>query len=113
MSFVYREITDLQKRREEKEGSYIHITSCEERSQRSRNSRRLWKRRGRNNEREEQWSVVERRRRGGGKRKRVGVGVGFEATKVAERIRSDKLRRVKDNRQKKVKRINEVTLPYH
>jgi len=42
-----------------------------------------------------------------------GVGVGFEATKVAERIRSDKLRRVKDNRQKKVKRINEVTLPYH
>lgn len=52
MSFDYREITDLQKRREEKEGSYIHITSCEERSQRSRNSRRLWKRRVRERESE-------------------------------------------------------------
>jgi len=57
--------------------------------------------------------VVERRRRRGGKRERGGVGVGFEATKVAERIRSDKLRRVKKNRQKKVKRINEITLSSH
>jgi len=47
------------------------------------------------------------------KEKEGGVRVGFEATKVAERIRSDKLRRVKGNRQKKVKRINEVTLPSH
>lgn len=69
--------------------------------------------RERERERKEPWCVVERRRRRGGKRERAGVGVGFEATKVAERIRSDKLRRVKENRQKKVKRINEITLSSH